>query len=207
MLHIKSCTTKPMPEWMWNKKNDGESEGEKHNLRMHRVQCWHLRPHRRRLCDFSIFHLRWAKSGTTNFHALCCFMNPLKWAELKFLVSEARGSLTSNFYSKCSGLNSPLYWGSSGFSAGFRDVTKGKSIHFPVIVLLPGVKMPHTVQVFVKDIKLPKGSKMEWNLTSLIPPRAAPSYEFKSQHHPIMWTSLEKWHMHVYSWNVFSSFI
>lgn len=106
----------------WNeseKRKTTESQGKKGNLRMHRVQCWHLRPHRRRLCDFSVFHLRWAKSGTANFHALCCFMNPIKWVVHKCLVSGARRSLTSNFYSKCSGPNSSLYRGSSSFPAGF----------------------------------------------------------------------------------------
>lgn len=102
-------------------------------------------------------------------------MNLLKWVVFECLVSGAQGSLTSNVYSKCSGLNSPWYQGSSGFSAGLCAVLRGKNIHFPVIVLLPGVKMPHAVQDFVKDIMLPKGSKMEWNLTRLVPPRVCPA--------------------------------
>lgn len=198
-----SCSTlraeQQKPCWNESEKKPMESQREKGNLRMHRVQCWHLRPHRRRLCDFSVFHLRWAKSGTTNFHALCCFMNPLKWVVYKCLVSGDRGSLTSNFYSKCSGLNSPLYRGSSGFSAGFAWCFTGKkNTCFLVIVLLPGVKMTRAVQVFVKDIMLPKGSKMEWNLTRLVPLRAAPAQNSGPNTTQECEPVLEKRHMHIF---------
>lgn len=154
------------------KRETTDGRRENCNLRMHRVQCWYLRPHSRRLCDFSVFHLGLAESGTTNFHALCCFMNPLKWV----CVEGARSSLTSNFYSKCCGLNSPFYRGSSGFSAGLRGVPRGKKHSLSTYSSFArSQNATCCAGVFVKDIMLPKGSKMEWNLSRLAPRRVSPA--------------------------------
>lgn len=107
-------------------------------------------------CATSVFHFCLTKSDTTNFHALRCFMNPLKWVVLKYLATGARGSLNSNFYFKCSGLNSPLHWGSSGFSAGFRDAARGKILTFQLLLFCHESKCHMWCRFSVKDIMLPK---------------------------------------------------